>query len=42
VKAFNIFLDETILKSTQKVIEKNLSTPSFYGSGESATGTENT
>ncbi len=42
VKAFNTFLDETILKSTQKVIEKNLSTPSFYGSGESATGTENT
>jgi hypothetical protein len=42
VKAFNTFLDETILKSTQKVIEKNLSTPSFYESGESATGTENT
>ena len=42
VKAFNTFLDETILKSTQKVIEKNLSTLSFSGTGEVVTGAENT
>lgn len=42
VKAFNTFLDETILKSTQKVIEKNLSTLSFSGTGEVVTGVENT
>lgn len=34
VKAFNTFLDETILKTTQKVIEKSVSVSTISATGE--------
>lgn len=34
VKAFNTFLDETILKSTQKVIEQSAPIPNISATGE--------